>query len=111
VVALEVVAPGGEVVVVTAHGFGKRTPLEEFRTIGRGAQGVMVFPVGEKTGPLVTARVIPSRAEVDLVVVSARGAVLRMTPEEIPLHHRQSRGARVIALEEGDRVASLAAIW
>ncbi|MCS7207272.1 MAG: DNA gyrase subunit A [Dehalococcoidia bacterium] len=111
VVAMEVVRPGGELLVVSAQGFGKRTPLDEFRPLRRGRKGIATFAVSDKTGPVALARVVPPHPEADLVVATAKAHVLRTTLGEVPTYHRDSRGARIIALEEGDSVASLAVAW
>ncbi|MFN3975296.1 MAG: DNA gyrase C-terminal beta-propeller domain-containing protein, partial [Dehalococcoidia bacterium] len=111
VVAMEALLPGGHLLTVSSKGFGKRTPLDEFRGLGRGSRGITAFSVTAKTGPVAVARVVPPEPEGDLVVASARANILRTTLGEVPVYHRASQGARIMALEEGDGVASLAVVW
>lgn len=111
VVAMETLLPGGHLLAVSSKGFGKRTPLDEFRSLRRGSRGVTAFSVTAKTGPVAVARVVPPQPEADLVVASARANILRTTLGEVPVYHRASQGARIMALEDGDSVVSLAVVW
>ncbi len=105
VCALEVVEPDAQLLVVTANGYGKRTPLTEYPVQGRGGQGVRTTTVTEKTGPVAAARVVHGHEE--LMVISTNGTVLRTTVASIARSGRPAQGVQVMGLRGGDRVACI----
>ncbi|MGE5619755.1 MAG: DNA gyrase subunit A [Sphingomonadaceae bacterium] len=105
VVALEIVDPSLDLLVVTTFGFGKRTQLAEFTPHGRGGRGVRALKVTEKTGPVAAARVVKPTDE--LMAISSGGLVIRTPVESISLLGRDTQGVSVMDLREGDRVASI----
>jgi DNA gyrase subunit A len=108
VTGMDVVDLGGHVLVVTAGGYGKRTPLSEYPTKGRHGSGVVTLHqkhVGQ-TGPIVAARVVGLKDEVTLI--TTEGMALRTRVESFPEQGRAARGKRVMDLQPGDAVASLA---
>ena len=104
-----VVSPEADLLVVTKTGYGKRTPLSEFATKGRGGKGVRCLGGElEQTGGISAARVVWPDDEV--IVVSTSGMVLRTQASEIPQMGRATRGARVMDLKKGDQVSSVAVV-
>ncbi|MBN1177798.1 MAG: DNA gyrase subunit A [Anaerolineae bacterium] len=109
VASAEVVVPGADLLVVTARGYGKRTPLEEFRTQGRYTKGVLCMGGSLKTrGPVAAARVVMPSSEVTLITVE--GMALRAPVDSIPQMQRPARGAKVMNLNKGDLIASMAVL-
>lgn len=110
VASMEVVEEGGELVLVTAGGFAKRTPLEEFPIKGRATGGVQAIDRNSlgQIGVVAAARVV--LPEDDLTVISANGVVLRTPAKDIRLMGRPARGVRLMGMQEGDKVASLARV-
>jgi len=110
VASMEVVEPGGDLLVVTTNGFGKRTSLEEYLAKGRGTGGMKTIDQKalKKTGVISAARVVQEAD--DLTIISAGGLVLRTKVADISRSGRATRGSRLINLQEGDSVASLARI-
>ena len=109
VASADVVIPESDLLVVTERGFGKRTSLAEFPVQGRYGKGVV--GIGGKMparGAVAAARVVGPEDEVTLV--SARGIILRVPAASVPAMGRSARGARVMELRDGDRVASVAVI-
>jgi DNA gyrase subunit A len=103
----EVVIPGADLLIATTRGYGKRTPLEEFRTQGRYTMGVIC--VGGKPhirGPIAAARVVEPNDEVTFL--SKDGMALRARVDDIPQMGRAARGASLMDLKKGDRLASMA---
>jgi len=96
--------------VVTTNGFGKRTSLEEYLAKGRGTGGMKTIDQKalKKTGVISAARVVQEAD--DLTIISAGGLVLRTKVADISRSGRATRGSRLINLQEGDSVASLARI-
>jgi DNA gyrase subunit A len=111
VVAMAAVPPEGEgkhLLVVTSGGFGKRTPLTEYRRQGRGGKGVKTLRVTAKNGPLVGMGVTGEEDEV--ILITAQGQAIRQEVSRIPVQGRDTQGVTLMRLEEGDRVAALALV-
>jgi DNA gyrase subunit A len=110
VTSMEVVEPGGELLVVTTRGYGKRTPLTEYPEKGRATGGVATINKDslEKIGKITAARVVQEAD--DLTIISREGLVLRTRVKDISRAGRATRGVRIIDLQGGDNVASLARI-
>jgi DNA gyrase subunit A len=97
-----------EVLVVTRNGFGKTTPIDEYKVQNRGGSGIMTVKSTPKTGPLIAARVVSKDAEEapEIVVISKKGQVIRTDLSEIPSLSRSTQGVRVMKLRDGDAIAS-----
>jgi DNA gyrase subunit A len=107
VASMDVVVPRGQLLVVTEKGYGKRTPLEQYPVKGRNTGGVRTIADRyEETGPIVAARVVMPEDEITLI--TAGGIALRTAVENVRVAGRATLGVRVISLDEGDRLASLA---
>lgn len=95
---------------LSENGYGKTTPLSEYAQQGRGGQGVFTAKVTEKTGKLLIAEVVhPDRVE-DILVVSAKGQIIRLPFNTVPSLGRHTQGVHIIKLDKGDTVASVATI-
>ena len=105
----DVATEGDDLLIVTEKGIGKRTPLEEYRQQGRYGQGVRVMRLDpERTGAIVSARVVSPKDEVTLI--SSGGIILRMAAANISRQGRASQGVRVMDVRGEDMVASVAVI-
>ena len=95
------------VLSITERGFGKRTPVEEYRITNRGGLGIRNYMVTEKTGPIVGIKVVDGTE--DLLLVTAAGILIRTPVENIRVAGRATQGVIVMRFkEEGDRVISMA---
>ncbi len=109
VAGADVVVPEADLLVITEKGYGKRTPLDEYRLQNRYGQGVRAMVLTpERTGKIVTARVVTPRDEV--TCISANGIILRTATDHISQQGRSTQGVRVMDLRAGDSVASVALI-
>ncbi|HOG45473.1 MAG TPA: DNA gyrase subunit A [Anaerolineae bacterium] len=110
VAAVDVVREGGEVVLLTQGGHGKRTPLSEYAVQARGGAGVLSFDAARirRSGPVVALRVVPASEE--LLLVSAEGMVLRVAAKAVPAAGRTGRSSQVMALTGGDTLVAVATI-
>ena len=98
---------GKTVLSITENGFGKRTPVEEYRITNRGGLGIRNYMVTEKTGPIVGIKVVDGTE--DLLLVTAAGILIRTPVENIRVAGRATQGVIVMRFkEEGDRVISMA---
>ncbi|HPC84626.1 MAG TPA: DNA gyrase subunit A [Thermoanaerobaculaceae bacterium] len=96
----------GDILVVAENGFGKRTPVSEFRLQGRGGSGVTLMKVTPRTGNVAGMRYLAG-AE-DILLVTAQGMLIRTRSAEIRQSGRATQGVKLIGLEPGDRVVSVA---
>ena len=109
VVAMSVVQPGADLLVLTETGYGKRVPIEEFRKKHRGGQGVRLIALeGRKTGLVAAVQQVTEEDE-ELVLISTGGQVIRTETNTINRYGSQARGVIVMRLAEGDSVAAIAA--
>ena len=98
---------GKTVLSITENGYGKRTPIEEYRITNRGGMGIRNYMVTDKTGPVVGMKVVDGTE--DLLLVTAAGILIRTPVENIRVAGRATQGVIVMRFkEEGDRVISLA---
>jgi DNA gyrase subunit A len=107
VVRASYVAP--MLMVMGEHGYGKMTPLPEFKTQKRGGSGIRAMNVTPKTGKVMTGMIIDGR-EGEIVAISKQSQVIRVNLEEIPVSGRATQGVRIMKLREGDSIASLIAL-
>ncbi len=100
--------PGRTVLTVTERGYGKRTPVEEYRITNRGGIGIKNYQVTEKTGPIVGVKVVDGGE--DLLLVTQSGILIRTPVENIKeTINRATQGVIVMRFkEDGDRVISMA---
>jgi DNA gyrase subunit A len=107
VIAL-IVADGGMVLSVTENGYGKRTPLSDYRPQGRGGKGLITIKCSDRNGPLLAIRDVHPGEE--LMVITRGGIMIRIALDEVSKQGRNTQGVRIINLNDGDKVASIAKI-
>jgi DNA gyrase subunit A len=106
VVAMEVVREGGTMLTVTQSGFGKRTELEEYRKQSRGGVGIINIQTSDRNGKVVGIAYVHEDDE--LMLISQQGKILRMVTKDIRAIGRATQGVRLLGVEEGDQVVSVA---
>ena len=108
--SMEVVVPKAHLLVVTEKGYGKRTLLKNFRTQGRATKGVATIDLKmlPKIGKIASARVVSKGDQITLI--SNNGIMLRLDVDKISSSGRTTKGARLMKLDKGDRVASIGRI-
>jgi DNA gyrase subunit A len=108
VMVLGVASQGEEMISVTQHGYGKRTPLKDYPVKGRGGKGVIGHTLTRKTGQLAGAFV--GSKDQDMFVISSSGIVIRVAAGDIRRVGRASQGVRTMRVEEGATVVALAPV-
>jgi DNA gyrase subunit A len=108
VVSCDVARDDVAILVVTDAGYGKRTQLDKFNVQGRGGQGVKGIKLTARKGHVVAAFMVGIDDEI--VAVSTSGVTIRMPVRDISSQGRGATGVRVMNLDAGDRVGSVAAI-
>ena len=93
---------------VSEKGYGKRTPLAEYRVTSRGGKGVINLKSTDRNGSVVAA--LQVREDSDVMIITGQGKVIRVHSGEIREAGRSTQGVRLLRLEEGDRIAAAASI-
>ena len=106
VVAMDVVRAGGTMMTVTQNGYGKRTELEEYRLQSRGGVGTIDIQTSDRNGKVVGIAYV--HGDDELMLISQQGKILRMVTSAIRPIGRATQGVRLIGMEEGDQVVSVA---
>jgi len=106
VVAVEVVAAGGTVLTVTANGYGKKTSLEEYRVQSRGGKGLINIKTTGRNGPVVGVKFL--KGDEGVMLITEKGMIIRLNTADISTIGRNTQGVRLIQLEEGDHLVSVA---
>ncbi|RDB33071.1 MULTISPECIES: DNA gyrase subunit A [unclassified Exiguobacterium] len=106
VIGMELARDEQDVLVITEKGFGKRTPMTEFRTQSRGGKGLIASKVTDRVGQIVALRIVD--VDDDIMIMTESGIVIRTDSQNISSVGRNAQGVKVIRIEEGDRVATVA---
>jgi DNA gyrase subunit A len=99
---------GEYILAVTQGGYGKKSPLEDYRLTNRGAKGVKTINITDKNGPLVSMRAVTGQEE--LLIVTDEGIVIRISLKNVGTYGRNTQGVKLIQLGEGHSVSSVAVI-
>ncbi len=94
-----------KLLIISEKGYGKKTPLLDYKIQKRGGSGIKTSQVTEKTGPIIASRVLVDEKE--LVIISKQGQVMRTGLDEISTSGRATQGVRVMTLKPKDSIASL----
>lgn len=110
VTSMDVIEKDGTLLVVTAKGYGKQTPLKEYAPKGRATGGVATIDQKaiKEIGKIAAARVV--QKDDDLTMMTANGVAIRLKLKDVKQSGRATRGVHLIKLQEGDSVASMARI-
>ena len=100
--------PGKLILTITGKGYGKRTPVEEYRLCNRGGKGVTNIKITEKNGAVTAIMLVEGPEE--LMLISKFGVGLRMKCSDISVIGRATQGVRVMRLDEKDSLAAAATI-
>ncbi|MBO6083065.1 MAG: DNA gyrase subunit A [Bacteroidales bacterium] len=96
------------VLVVSEHGYGKRTDFEEYRKTNRGSKGVKTLNITDKTGKVVAIKNVTD--ENDLMIINRSGLTIRMAVSTIKVAGRATQGVRLINIKEGDAIAAVSLV-
>jgi DNA gyrase subunit A len=108
VIAMVVVKPDQTVLTVTAEGFGKRTLFKEYRLQSRGGKGIINIKVTGKNGEAVGLKSVSDKDEI--MLITEKGMIVRSPVKDIRTTGRSTQGVRLMKLDKGDSVASVAKI-
>lgn len=105
VIDMDVVVPDNDVLIVTSKGYGKRTPMSEYRIQNRGGKGIKTLNVTDKNGPIVSLKVVLN--DEDLMIMTAFGTMIRTSMEGISTMGRNTQGVKLINTRDDDTVATV----
>jgi DNA gyrase subunit A len=106
VVGMEILSPGATVLTVTERGYGKRTPLEDYRVQRRGGQGIITIRTSARNGPVVSVAQVVDDDEV--MLITDGGKVLRARVSGISTMGRATQGVRIMNLAADEKLVSMA---
>ena len=105
VVGMTTDGEGKYIMAISENGYGKMSPLEDYRESHRGGKGVKTINTTEKTGQLVALRAV--RGDEDLLIITSEGIVIRLPMEQVKTAGRNTQGVRLIKVSEGSTVSSV----
>jgi len=108
IIGMELVKEGAYVLSISENGYGKKTPIDEYRVQGRGGKGIITMNVTKKTGKLVALKVVTD--DDDLMIINSEGTVIRIDSREIASTGRNTQGVMLMKLDEGVSVVSVARV-
>ena len=101
-------AQAHSLLVVSEHGYGKRSDFDEYRKTNRGGKGVKTLNITEKTGELVAMKNVTD--ENDLMIINRSGITIRMAVADIKVAGRATQGVKLINIKDGDSIAAISAV-
>ncbi len=110
VVSMELVQPDQELLVVTTNGYGKRTPVKEYKIQVRGGKGLLTYDKAKfkKTGELVGAMVVNEDDEI--LLINSDGIIIRIESKEVSVLGRATQGVKIMKVEEDSNIIALAKV-
>ena len=110
VIGMDIVQAGSSIFVISQSGYGKRTKVAQFTAHARGGVGIRSAVVNSKTGKLVGVKTLTGEEDQEVIIVSSQGQTIRLGLKDIPELGRATQGVRIMRLNDGDEVVSLALV-
>ena len=107
-VSMAIVSEEGTLLTITENGYGKRSPISEYRKTHRGSKGVRTIITNERNGKVIWVKEVTDDDEI--MVTSREGMIVRIPVKDIRIQGRNTMGVRIMKLNEGDKVVSVAKI-
>jgi len=108
VVVMECVAPDSKLLVVSENGYGKQTPIEEYRLQTRGGKGIKTYNITDKTGELIGAQIVLPGDEI--MIINNIGVLIRLSVDDISTMGRSTSGVTLMRTKDESTLVSLAKI-
>lgn len=110
VIGMDIVDAHSSVFVISKFGYGKRTKVAQFTPHARGGVGIRSAVVNSKTGELIGVNTLSDNDEQEVIIISQNGQTIRLGLKDIPALGRATQGVRIMRLNDGDQVVSLALV-
>ena len=104
VVGMALSTEGESILSVTEKGYGKKTPITDYRMCKRGAKGVLTVNVSEQTGKLTSIRSV--NGDEDAMIITNEGIIIRLSLDKVASYGRNTKGVRLINLSDSDAIVS-----
>ena len=98
-------AEGSKILVVSKNGYGKQTPVSDYRLTSRGAKGVKTININEKNGELVALKAV--NGDEDCLIMTSDGIIIRINLEKVTTMGRATQGVRLMKPQEGTYVSAV----
>lgn len=108
VVGMDIARDNADVLIITSAGYGKRTPVVEYRPQNRAGKGLKACRLTNKTGNIVGVKLV--REENEMMLTTMAGYVIRFQISDVPKMGRLTQGVKVMSLDDGDQVISIARV-
>jgi DNA gyrase subunit A len=105
---MEVATKDALVLVVTENGYGKKTPIDEYRITNRGGKGVKTLNITEKNGIITSFKTVTN--DKDLIIITDEGIIIRLAVDKISEMSRVTQGVRLINLRDGQKVSTVSVV-
>jgi DNA gyrase subunit A len=110
VIGMDIVEENSSVFVISKYGYGKRTKVSQFTPHKRGGVGIRSAVVNKKTGDLISVKTLADDDAQEVIIISANGQTIRLGLKDISALGRATQGVRIMRLNDGDEVVSLALV-
>lgn len=110
VIGMDIVEANSSIFVISQYGYGKRTKVSQFTPHARGGVGIRSAVVNTKTGRLVGVKTLHDDDGQEIIIISSQGQTIRLGLKDIPALSRATQGVRIMRLNGGDEVVSLALV-
>jgi DNA gyrase subunit A len=110
VIGMDIVEEGSSIFVISKYGYGKKTKVAQFTPHARGGVGIRSAVVNSKTGELVGVKTLGDNDDQEVIIISQGGQTIRLAIKDIPSLGRATQGVRIMRLNDGDEVVSLALV-
>lgn len=110
VIGMDIVEANSSIFVISQYGYGKRTKVAQFAAHARGGVGIRSAIVNSKTGKLIGVKTLSDDESQEVIIVSSQGQTIRLGLKNIPSLGRATQGVRIMRLNDGDEVVSLALV-
>jgi DNA gyrase subunit A len=110
VIGMDIVEEDSSIFVISGQGYGKRTKIAQFTPHKRGGVGIRSAVVNKKTGDLIGVKALSGHDTQEVIIISQNGQTIRLGLKDIPDLGRATQGVRIMRLNDGDRVVSLALV-
>ncbi len=110
VIGMDIVEEGTSIFVISQYGYGKRTKVSQFTPHARGGVGIRSAVVNKKTGDLIGVKSLTEVDTQEVIIISSQGQTIRLGIKDIPALGRATQGVRIMRINDGDEVVSLALV-
>ena len=110
VIGAEILKPGKLILIVTENGYGKKSEIEEYRLTHRGSKGVKALNITDKNGMMVALKAIDSMVQLDLMIITDSGIIIKLPLDQVSTLKRATQGVRLINLKDQQKVSTVAIV-